>query len=186
MKLNFANKVTIGRILVVPLFIATVLYYSPQRDFNRYWALGILILAVGSDVFDGYIARSRKERTRAGAILDPLADKLLLISAFVCLYAVGPAFPEFRFPIWLVVSVISREIILVLGALIIQLINGEFEIEPSFWGKATNFLQVCCIIGMLLQWEFSMSLWFVTVIATVISGLGYIGSGIKILNGSHT
>ncbi len=84
MSLTFANKITICRILAVPFFIATVLYYSPQRDHLRYAALGIFLFAVISDVIDGYIARTRHQKTRAGAILDPLADKLLLISATGC------------------------------------------------------------------------------------------------------
>src|SRR3989338_7065868 len=86
--LSFANKVTIVRILTVPFFIATVLYYAPERDYLRLAALCIFLVAVISDVIDGYIARTWKEKTKAGAILDPLADKLLLISAFICLYKI--------------------------------------------------------------------------------------------------
>ena len=86
MGLTFANKVTVGRILLVPFFIATVLYLSDSRPNLRYIALGLFLLAVISDVIDGYIARTHHQKTKAGAILDPLADKILLISAFICLY----------------------------------------------------------------------------------------------------
>lgn len=182
MALNIANKVTIGRILAVPFFIATVLYYSHEKDSYRYLALGIFLFAVVSDVIDGYIARTQHQKTRAGAILDPLADKLLLISAFICLTIKGPLFPVIEFPLWLVVPVISRDVILLLGAMIIQMTQGELTISPTKWGKAATFFQVFCIIGILLQLKFSVVIWFITVILTVISGLDYLRSGIKILN----
>ena len=182
MPLTFANKVTIGRILIVPFFIALVLYYSPERDDLRFMALGLFSVAVISDVIDGYIARTRKQKTRAGAILDPLADKMLLISAFICLTIKGGVFPVVRFPLWLVVAVISRDVILLLGAMIIYLVQGSLTITPTKWGKATTFFQICCIIAMFLQGPISPVLWFITAGLTMISGVGYLLNGIKILN----
>ncbi len=183
MGLTFANKITIVRIVAVPFFIATLLYYAPERDHLRYVALGIFLFAVISDVIDGYIARTRNQKTIAGAILDPLADKLLLISAFICLSMIGVYFdPALRLPVWLVVAVISRDVILLLGSMIIHLVQGKLIIDPTRWGKATTFFQVCCIIGMLLQWPFSPVIWYITVILTAISGLDYIYGGIKTLN----
>lgn len=185
MGLTFANKVTIGRILAVPFFIAAILYYSPARDYLRYVGLGIFLFAVISDVIDGYIARTRNQKTKAGAILDPLADKILIISAFLCLYKIGIYFTgpgAVQFPIWLVVAVISRDVILLLGSMIIHLVRGEFNVNPTRWGKITTFFQVFCVIGVLLQWSFSSAIWYVTVVFTVISGIGYIRDGIKILN----
>ena len=138
-----------------------------------------------SDVIDGYIARTRNQKTQAGAILDPLADKILIISAFLCLYKIGTYFPGpggVQFPIWLVVAVISRDVILLLGSMIIHLVRGEFNVNPTKWGKVTTFFQVFCVLGILLQWSFSAAIWYVTVVFTVISGLGYIRKGIKILN----
>ena len=71
MPLTLANKLTIGRILAVPFFIATVVYYTPERDYLRYVALGIFCLAILTDVIDGYVARTQNQKTVAGAILDP-------------------------------------------------------------------------------------------------------------------
>ncbi len=184
MGLTLANKITVGRIVVVPLFIATVLNYSPGRDDQRYLALAFFLVAVISDVIDGYIARRYYQKTRAGAILDPLADKLLLISAFLCLYIIGRDLPVFRFPVWLVVTLISRDVILLLGSLIIQAMTGKLSIEANTWGKATAFFQTLCVVGMLLQWDVSRFLWPVAIVLTVISGLIYIREGIKILNDS--
>lgn len=182
MALTFANKITILRILAVPFFIATVLYYSPERDYFRQVALAIFLFAVISDVIDGYIARRHHQKTKAGAILDPLADKLLLISAFICLYKVGVYFEVVRFPVWLVVTVISRDVILLLGSMIIQIIHGDIDIAPTLWGKASTFFQVFCVIGMFLQWAFSPVIWLMTLVFALISVVDYIRRGIKILN----
>ena len=184
MALTLANKVTVGRILIVPFFIATVLYYCPEREFLRLVALGLFLTAVISDVIDGYIARTRHQKTKAGAILDPLADKLLLMSAFLCLYQVGNYFPTIRFPMWLVVALISRDVILLLGAMIIQLISGRLQVVPNRWGKATAFFQIICVLGILLQIQWSSMVWGATLFVTTISGIVYIKEGIKILNAS--
>jgi len=83
--MNFANKISIFRILSVPFFIACLLYYSVERDYLRYLALVIFILAVISDAVDGYVARKSKLQSKAGLVLDPLGDKLLLMGAFIFL-----------------------------------------------------------------------------------------------------
>ncbi len=182
MGLTFANKVTVGRILIVPFFIATVLYLSPERPYLRFVALGLFLTAVISDVIDGYIARTRQQKTLAGAILDPLADKILLISAFICLYIQRGEFGDLNFPLWFVVAIISRDVILLLGSMIIQLTTGELKIEANRLGKTTAFLQIVCILGILVQWHFTFVFWYLTVAITILSGVIYIKEGIKIIN----
>lgn len=182
MGLTFANKVTVGRILLVPFFIGTVLYLSPEHSYLRWVALGLFLTAVISDVIDGYIARTRQQKTRAGAILDPLADKMLLISAFICLYIQRAQFGEFVFPLWFVVAIISRDVILLLGSMIIQVTTGRLEIEANRSGKTTAFLQIVCILGILLQLKFTFVFWYFALAATVISGVIYIKEGIKVIN----
>jgi cardiolipin synthase len=182
MGMTLANKVTVGRIVIVPLFITTLLNYSPSRDDLRYIALAFFMVAVISDVVDGYIARRYYQKTKAGAILDPLADKLLLISAFSCLQWIAPQLPLFHFPLWFVVTLISRDVILLIGASIIQSTTGNIPIEANLWGKITAFLQVMCVIGMLVQWDVSRHLWPFAVVMTIVSGLIYIREGIRVLN----
>lgn len=182
MSLNFANRITIFRILAVPFFIASVLYYSPQRDYLRFVSLGIFLLAIISDAFDGYIARTQKQETTVGLILDPLADKLLLISAFICLYAVDGFPTGIRFPLWVVLVVISRDIIILLGSMLIYLFHGNMQISPSRWGKLTTFFQTLSVVGILAQFEFSYVIWYLMVLFTAISGFGYIRKGVRILN----
>ena len=184
MSLTFANKITLCRIVAVPFFIAAVLYYTPDREFLRYSALGIFLFAVISDAVDGYIARTRHQKTRAGAILDPLADKMLLMSAFICLFKTGENFSVVHFPLWLIVAVISRDAILLIGALLIYVICGDLSIEATFLGKASTFFQVCVVLGMLLQIPSSTILWHFTVVFSALSGVDYIRKGIKWMNDS--
>jgi len=181
--LTFANKITVCRIVAVPFFIATVLYYAPQNDHLRLVALGIFLFAVVSDAVDGYVARHYRQRTKAGAVLDPVADKLLLISAFICLYKVGVTIGAgVHFPIWLVVGVISRDVILLAGAAIIRLFHGDFEVEPTIWGKATTFFQILAVLGILLRLPWVSAIWLPTIFLTAFSGIDYIRKGIKIIN----
>ncbi|MCK5013027.1 MAG: CDP-alcohol phosphatidyltransferase family protein [Candidatus Omnitrophica bacterium] len=182
MPLTLANRLTIGRLLMVPFFIVAVLYYSPDNDYTRFIALGIFLAAVILDVLDGYVARKFDQETKAGAILDPLADKILLISAYICIYKVSVLFNTVRFPIWLVVAVISRDVILLLGFVVIHLFNGNISVNPTIWGKATVFFQILAVIGILMQWQLFSLFWYVILILVVISGIDYILKGIKELN----
>ncbi len=185
MSLTLANKITIARILAVPFFITAILYYSPEKDYWRLIALGIFLFAEISDIIDGYIARTYAQATQLGAILDPLADKILLICAFVCLFQIGKLFPVMNFPPWLIVAVISRDIMLIVGCVVIFMLHGQTGIKVSNWGKATTFFQVACVIGLLLQWSWTMIFWYIAFALTVISGLDYFRQGFNFLN-THT
>src|SRR5262245_9273306 len=98
MTITLANKITILRILALPAFILAVLYYAPDYEYLRAVALGIFLLAAVSDFVDGYIARRFDQKTQIGSILDPLADKLLLVSAFVCLFIRKDYFGPIQLP----------------------------------------------------------------------------------------
>lgn len=182
MGLTFANKVTIGRILLVPFFIATVMYVGPSRTILHLLALVLFLTAVISDIIDGYIARTRGQKTKAGAILDPLADKILLISAFICLYIKRDYFDAPDFPLWFVVAIISRDVILLIGALLVKMMTGDLNVSANRSGKTTAFLQIVCVLGVLLQIPASKLLWPFALGATLISGIIYIKEGIRIIN----
>ena len=148
MKLTFANKLTLGRILSVPFFIAALVYYIPERDYLRYAALIIFLLAIITDVIDGYVARRHHQKTKAGAILDPLADKFLLLSAFICLYRIKDIGAPFYVPLAVLFIVLSRDAILLVGSMIIYIVNDGIDIIPTKWGKSTTFFQVVSIVGI--------------------------------------
>jgi len=176
---NIANKISTFRILSVPFFIASLTYYSPQRNYLRFVALGIFILAALSDAADGYMARRSKLQSKAGLILDPLGDKLLLMSAFICLCANSNL--ELRFPLWVILIVISRDVIIILGAVVVYVVKQNINIIPTYWGKFTTTFQMLAVVSVLLQLKFSAVFWWLAVIFTVISGAVYINRGFVIL-----
>ena len=179
--MNIANKISTFRILNVPFLIACLIYYSPEKDFLRFIALGIFSLAALSDAIDGYIARKTKTKSSAGQILDPLADKLLLISAFIFLSNIKNFPQAIYFPLWVTLIVISRDIMILLGALVIFIVRQKIDIQPSKWGKFTTTFQMSSVIAVLLQWEFSFLLWTLAVLFTIISGIDYIKRGVRLL-----
>jgi len=178
---NFANKISAFRILSVPFFISSLIYYSPQRDYLRFVALGIFILGVFSDAVDGYIARKSNQKSKAGLILDPLGDKLLLVSAFICLYLTNEFPLGVKFPLWVALIVISRDVIIILGAVVIFIIKQNIEILPTRWGKLTTTFQMLSVIAVLIQFRFSYFFWSIAVFFTIVSGVDYIRRGFKIL-----
>lgn len=181
--MTIANKISIFRILIIPFFIASVLYYNPSHEYLRYIALGLFILAMISDGLDGYIARRKRMITKAGAIIDPLADKLLIIAAFIYLYIREKSF-GIDIPVWIVVLVISRDFIILLGSAVIYMVKSNLEIKPTIIGKATTNIQMVAILGVLLKVKFVWLLWVLTVVFTLASGINYIQRGFKILYGN--
>lgn len=179
MSLTFANKITISRILIVPIFVLCVMSYVPGKEVFRYWALGVFAVAVLTDFLDGYLARLLRQESRWGAVLDPIADKVLITSAFVSLYMVNRHFDAVQFPAWLVVSVLLRDFILVAGATLLFVLNRPVEIQPTVWGKITTFFQVLSVFGFLMQVPLSVYLWPLTVALTVFSGLDYVKTGMQ-------
>jgi len=177
--MNFANKISTFRILSVPFFIASLIYYSADRGYLKFIAFGIFLLGVISDVVDGYIARKSKQYSKAGLVLDPLGDKLLLMSAFILL-SVKSEFP-LRFPLGVTLIVISRDVMILLGALVIYIVKQDINILPTRWGKLTTTFQMCSVIAVLLQLRFSPVLWWLAVFFTLISGIDYVKRGFKTL-----
>jgi CDP-diacylglycerol--glycerol-3-phosphate 3-phosphatidyltransferase len=186
MALTLANKITIGRILLIPVFIVVLMYYTPLHDEFRWIALGIYLIAEITDVIDGYIARRYYQKTKAGSILDPLADKLLMISALIVLYTVGEKYAwAVRFPLWLVVAFVARDVILIVGGLLIQLRGSEMDIKPNIFGKMTAFLQVVCVVTVFLQLDMAYIVCLVALFSGTVSGVIYMKEGIKVLNSGH-
>jgi len=144
-------------------------------------ALGIFILGVISDAVDGYIARKSKQISKAGMILDPLGDKLLLMSAFISL-AIIKDFPNhIRFPLWVTLVVISRDVIILMGTVVIYMVKQTFNIMPTKWGKLTTTSQMLSVITVLMQFKYAYILWLIAVIFTIVSGMDYVKRGFKSL-----
>ncbi|UCH12257.1 MAG: CDP-diacylglycerol--glycerol-3-phosphate 3-phosphatidyltransferase [Candidatus Omnitrophota bacterium] len=184
--MSLANKITIVRILLIPFFITCFIYYSPEWDFLRFIALAIFAISALTDAIDGYVARRYYQKTKLGTVLDPLADKLLIISAFICLSMVAALPQELRIPPWVSVVVISRDILIVLGFFIMHMLIGEIEIKPSMLGKITAAFQMITIIVVLLQLRYSYVIWTAAAAFTTLSGIGYLIRANRILNEPRT
>jgi len=180
-----ANKITILRILLVPLFVVELLYYmNGQGEAYRWWAVLTFALAAVSDGVDGYIARRFQQRSELGAILDPLADKLLIVSGIVLL---GFQREEYlaRLPLYLTVTVISRDMLLLLGVLVLRYVGLTLRARPHWTGKVATVLQMSCVLWALLKIEEGMGGWFLprlslaAALFTAVSGLIYVLAGVR-------
>ncbi|HSG04939.1 MAG TPA: CDP-alcohol phosphatidyltransferase family protein [Nitrospiria bacterium] len=177
--MNLPNLITILRIIFIPFFIDFMIYGYYD------WALAVFLVAGLTDSLDGLVARLSNQRTRLGAYLDPAADKLLLTAGFVTL-----AVLKF-IPFWVAVVVVSRDVILVLGSLILHLIQGNQEISPTIWGKGTTAIQIV-YVGLVLFFSvlsidtfLMLPLLVLMVGITVFSGFHYIYRGIRNMNSRH-
>ena len=166
--MNLANKLTILRVILVPFFVLFML--TNFTDYNRLIALIIFIIATITDHFDGYIARKYKMITSFGKFMDPIADKLLVSSALICLTSLG------EIPAWAVITIILREFA-VSGIRLVAADNGAV-IAAAGWGKAKTVAQMTMIIIYLLNIpqldilaQISM---YVAVILTLVSLIDYL------------
>lgn len=181
-----ANKISIVRIFFVPFFIVEVINYTRTGDeVHRFLALLVFGLAAISDGLDGYIARRYNQRSELGAILDPLADKMLLLSAIILLSRnVQPYFE--RLPIWFAATILSRDFILIIGVAIIHYTFGKVRVRPRAAGKVATVLQMATVLWTLLHWDKDFLPWLTTsaTALTAISGLTYIWDGMHQLSTS--
>jgi cardiolipin synthase len=143
----------------------------------------VFLIAILSDFLDGLVARIKKEKSEIGQIVDPLADKLLLLSAFIVFYALRNSLPlNFKLPLSVVLIVVSRDLIILLGVVILHFLKIEIPIFPSIWGKFTTFFQMFTIFSVLVNFCFSPFIWTIAVIFTLISGVDYFLRGVKSIN----
>jgi cardiolipin synthase (CMP-forming) len=185
-----ANKITICRILLIPVFIWLTLDYirDYQRGVDQEWEriLACIVFAVASisDAVDGYIARRYKQKTELGTYLDPLADKMLLVSALVLLSVRFKDGPFAQLPLWFPVLVISRDLIILGGIILIHMLTGHVKARPRLVGKAATVCQMVVLGWILLQIQQPSFKWplYAAGVCTFISGIWYILDGITQFN----
>lgn len=183
--LTAPNILTILRILLVPVFLAMMLQ---QKTFH---ALAVFLVAGATDILDGLAARIWHQKTKIGAVLDPAADKLLLTTGFVLLTIPSLSSPHV-IPLWLTLAVVGRDIVIVIGAFILFKLIGQKTFYPSLLGKTSTFCQVLVVFLVLLFNAFeviSISLiwaYYVTLIATILSGIHYSSVGFRLLSSAKT
>jgi CDP-diacylglycerol--glycerol-3-phosphate 3-phosphatidyltransferase/cardiolipin synthase len=153
-RVTFATQITIFRILLIPVFVGLAVYYGASvavgvaDESLRLWTIAVFALAAVSDAVDGFVARRFNQRSRLGAILDPLADKLLLLSAIVTLSFTGW---RQHFPLWFPTLVIFRDLASIGGAFLIQHLAGQCQIQPHWTGKVATFAQITAVLWLMLD-----------------------------------
>lgn len=181
-----ANKVTILRILLVPFFVVEVLYYvRTGEELHRLLALVTFAVAAICDGVDGYIARHYNQKSELGAILDPLADKLLLVSGMVVLTVDHGELLD-RIPLALTGIIIGRDVVILIGLIVIQFTVGKVKVRPRITGKCATVLQMASVLWILLKWHSVLLDYIVwgAALCTGLSGILYVFDGMKQL-GSH-
>ena len=173
-----ANQLTILRIVFVPVFIILLVYGELG------WALGTFVLAGLTDVLDGIIARRFGQKTSIGAVLDPLADKLLMASSILIL-----SLPQMEFqnaiPRWLLIIILFRDVFILLVSLIVVLMVGWRIFTPTPYGKASTVMQVLTVLAVLYSnWRGQVIpeltiLFYMTGLMTAFSGIHYLARGLR-------
>lgn len=171
--MNIANKLSVIRILLVPVFIISLI----SNGTNNLIAVIIFSIASFTDFLDGYLARKYNLVTVFGQFLDPLADKLLTLSAFIMLTGIG------KIPAWTVCIIMAREITIT-GFRVIAASSGV-NIAASKYGKIKTITQIFSIILLLVNFKFSLVVYYIAVIFTIISGIEYIIKNKNILDLSN-
>jgi cardiolipin synthase len=171
--LSIPNSITFIRIVIIPVFVTALVYRRVD------YALFLFIVASISDMLDGLLARITDQQTRLGAFLDPLADKFLLMTSFIMFSVYG------WIPMWLTITVISRDLIVTLGWILLYLLYDISKVEPSLTGKAAIAAQLVLIAYTLFSRTFRgvppTEGWMLIIVAllTMLSGLQYIYRGLK-------
>jgi cardiolipin synthase len=148
--LNWPNRISLLRLLLVGPFIILLLNQNdPQYPWARPAALAIFAVMAISDFLDGMLARRMNLRTRLGAILDPLADKVLIISSVVLLAIRESAVPGMLLPNWVVVAVVGKDLYVIAGFLVVYLVTDRFKVRPTLSGKACTLGQLVMVLAVL-------------------------------------
>ena len=185
--ITLPNLLTVFRMALIPVFVSLLYYHK----FG--WALAAFIIAGVTDGLDGLLARRFDQKSQLGSILDPIADKLLLVTSFVVLSLrqIGPVPPPNHFPVpfWVTVAVISRDVFIIVGAAAINIVTGFRGFRPSLLGKINTTVQILAIMAILSALIFpeGSGYYLPTVYATVfalavISGMHYVYFAHRLLN----
>lgn len=176
---NIPNLLTLTRILLLPVFAATLVYEEYQ------YSLILFVAASVTDVLDGLIARITKQITYFGTILDPVADKFFIITTFVLMSSYG------LLPKWITIVVISKEIIVITGTIIVYFVTNKLVIEPSRLGKLSSLCQFFLIglVLLLLNIEGGLQvptlLLILVALLTAAAGINYVNKGFRVANNGN-
>lgn len=177
--MNLPNKLTILRVVMIPFFVFFLLYQQGNNQLFRYAAVIIFMIACMTDWLDGYLARKYNLVTNFGKFMDPLADKLLVSAALICLVELN------QVPAWMVIIIISREFV-ISGFRLVAADQG-IVIAASYWGKFKTVFQMFAVILLIVDFSglkiITVSFLWIALILTIISLLDYIHKNYQVLSG---
>ncbi|MGB6220575.1 CDP-diacylglycerol--glycerol-3-phosphate 3-phosphatidyltransferase [Haloferula sp.] len=190
--MTFASKITVARILLVPVFAVLAIYYGKSieeghpKEWLRWWALGVFITAAASDGLDGWIARRFNQRSKFGATIDPIADKLLLLTGIITLSLVDWGENGWRIPLWFSALVIVRDFIILGGCAILHYTNHSLKVKPHWSGKVCTVTQMFALGWVMLRVVPFDPIYpcIVAAIFTLWSGYVYLRRGLRRLKDS--
>jgi CDP-diacylglycerol--glycerol-3-phosphate 3-phosphatidyltransferase/cardiolipin synthase len=189
--MTWATRITIFRLILVPVFVTFIITYDetdPREEAWRYAAIAVFLLAAISDAVDGYLARHWNQGSALGALLDPIADKLLLLASLVTL-SLMPLNHLRPFPIWFPAIIISRDALLLGGYSVLRHFHVPMEIHPHWTGKASTVFTLAAIAAILIKLESAITLWLCALGAgfALICTVIYVRQGLNLLKCSgHT
>lgn len=160
-RLTWATRITLLRVLLIVPFVMLMLninkeqYPQGERDFFRYLATAIFVVMALSDAVDGYLARHKKQATKLGAFLDPMADKLLMMAALLLLASKTAMVPRFRVPVEVVVIIIGKDMFLLIGFFVTFMFTQQVKVQPVYIGKVATAMQLIMVGLVLLAPEFA-------------------------------
>jgi CDP-diacylglycerol--glycerol-3-phosphate 3-phosphatidyltransferase len=183
--INWPNFITTVRILLVAPFVICLLNLrDPNWPWARWAALGLFAVMAFSDVLDGQIARRRRQETALGKFLDPVADKLLVTCAVVLLGMPSIGVEGFILPNWVVVLAVGKDLLVVIGFVLIYMAVGRVFIAPNWAGKACTVVQLSMVVSVLLGPDLPglarylpRVLWWLSSVLAALAGLGYLRLG---------
>jgi cardiolipin synthase len=191
MWLTAANQITLLRIILIIPFVLFMVdaNRSSSTFYYRYIALAIFVVMALSDALDGYLARAKNQATRLGAFLDPVADKLLIISACILLASQRFSVPDFRLPLEVVILILSKDILVCLGFVTVYFMTGQTRISALWAGKLATFMQLVMVASILIGpemtrltplWAYWVRIiWWSAAISAILAATVYIISGLR-------
>lgn len=184
--MNLPNYLSLLRIMLVALFVCLLVYYTPERPEFLTWSLWVLVGACFTDAADGYLARKLGQITELGSYVDPIADKLLLTCGFLSLSFMPNLPAAVKLPAWVTIPVITRDVMILIGSAMIFVTTGRLKAQPLMIGKVTTAFQMGTLVVSLVQAPIMLKMGFayVTVILTVVSGVGYLKMGGRLFQSS--
>ena len=193
--ITLASRITLLRLLLVPVFAVLAIYYGISIEENhpeewlRWSALITFVVAAASDGLDGFIARRFNQRSHFGAIIDPIADKALLLTAIITLSLVNWGPEDWSIPLWFAALVIVRDCTILGGIALLHFLHHPVRIEPRWTGKVCTFTQMVAIGWVMLKVVPFSPIYPVSVAAlfTIWSGVDYVREGLRQLgeSGAH-